>query len=139
MPWSSSLKAHKIESRIAVGKAPWCVNVPAELSETGKRQRLFFETEKEAKAECETLKARRDNFGNSLVAMTPARIAEAAEAFKILSPHGTSLLDAVRDYLRRHQEKTASKPWKEVFDEYLAMPKKRSPKYSRDLKEAQES
>ena len=139
MPASSSLKARKIESRVAIGWAPWCVNVPAELSETGKRQRRFFETEKEAKAECETLKARRDNFGNSLVAMTPARIAEAAEAFKLLSPHGTSLLDAVRDYLRRHQEKTASKPWKEVFDEYLAMPKKRSPKYSRDLKEAQES
>jgi len=139
MPASSSLKARKIESRIAVGKSPWCVNVPPELSETGKRQRLFFETEKEAKGECETLKSRRDNFGNSLVAMTPARIAEAAEAFKILSPHGTSLLDAVRDYLLRRKQKSASKPWKGVFEEYLAMPKKRSPKYSKDLREAQES
>ena len=137
MPASSSLKARKIESRIAVGKSPWCVNVPPELSETGKRQRLFFETEKEAKGECETLKSRRDNFGNSLVAMTPARIAEAAEAFKILSPHGTSLLDAVRDYLLRRKQKSASKPWKGVFEEYLAMPKKRSPKYSKDLREAQ--
>jgi integrase len=139
MPASPSLKPRKIESRVAIGWAPWCVNVPAELSETGKRQRLFFETEKEAKAECGTLKARRDNFGNSLTAMTPARIAEAAEAYKLLSPHGTGLVDAVRDYLRRHREKNASKPWKEVFDEYLAMPKKRSLKYCRDLKEAGEA
>jgi integrase len=132
----ASLKPYKSDTS---PNRQWCVDVPPHLSDTGKRKRKFFETEKEAKAECETLKARRDNFGNSLVAMTPARIAEASEALKILSPHGTSLLDAVRDYVRRHQEKTASKPWKEVFGEYLAMPKRRSPKYSRDLKEAQES
>jgi integrase len=139
MPAASSLKPRKIESRVAIGWAPWCVNVPAELSETGKRQRKFFETEKEAKAECETLKSRRDNFGVSLTAMTPTRIAEAVEAYKLLHPLSVNLLDAVRDYIRRHAERTSSRPWKEVFEEYLAMPKKRSPKYAKDLKEAQES
>jgi hypothetical protein len=62
----------------------WCVDVPADLSDTGKRKRLFFETETAGKAECETLKARRDNFGTSLAAMTPAKIAEASEAYKLL-------------------------------------------------------
>ena len=139
MPRPSSLEPHKIKSREKAGKAPWCLNVPAELSPTGKRQQLFFELKKDADAEAETLEARRDNFGVSLTAMTPARIAEAAEALKLLAPFGTSLLDATRDYIKRHSEKIASKPWKDVFAEYLVMPKKRSPKYSKDLKEAQES
>jgi integrase len=139
MPRTSSLEPHKIASREKAGKAPWCLNVPAELSETGKRKQLFFELKKDAEAEAKTLEARRENFGVSLTAMTPARIAEAAEALKLLAPYGTSLLDATRDYIKRHVEKTASKTWKEVFAEYLSMPKKRSPKYSKDLKEAQES
>jgi integrase len=132
----ASLKPYKSDTS---PNRPWCVDIPPHLSDTGKRKRKFFETQDEAKAECETLKARRDNFGISLTAMTPARIAEAAEAFKLLAPYGTGLIDATRDYIKRHTEKTASKPWKEVFAEYLAMPKKRSAKYSRDLKEAQES
>jgi integrase len=132
----ASLKPYKSDTS---PNRQWCVDIPPHLSDTGKRKRKFFETEKEAKAECETLKARRDNFGVSLTAMTPARIAEAAEALKLLAPYGTSLIHATRDYIKRHSEKSASKPWKEVFAEYLAMPKKRSPKYSRDLKEAQKS
>jgi integrase len=132
----ASLKPYRSETS---ANRPWCVDVPPHLSDTGKRKRKFFETQDEAKAECETLKARRDNFGVSLTAMTPARIAEAAEAFNLLAPYGTSLIDATRDYIKRHAEKTASKPWKEVFSEYLAMPKKRSEKYLRDLNEVKES
>src|SRR5258707_270613 len=97
---------------------PWGAHVSPHLSENGKRERKFFETEKEAKAECETLKARRDNFGISLTAMTPARIAESVEAYKLLHPLSVNLLDAVRGYIQRHTERTSSRPWKEVFEEY---------------------
>lgn len=119
--------------------SPWCVNVPKELSETGRRQELFFATKLKAVAECEKLKARKDNFGISLNTMTAARIAEASQAYKLLEPFGINLIDAVRDHVRRHEEKSASKPWGEVFTEYLGMPKKRSAKYEKDLREAQES
>jgi integrase len=115
------------------------VDVPPHLSGTGKRQRLFFETKGLADGECERLKARRDNFGRSLEEITRSQIDEAVEARKLLAPLAVNLLDAVRDYIRRHAERTSSRPWKEVFEEYLAMPKKRSPKYTKDLKEAQES
>jgi integrase len=138
MPAASSLKPRKIESRVAIGWAPWCVNVPAELSETGKRQRKFFETEKAAKAECETLKARRENFGNSLTAMTPARIAEAAEAYKILDEHGIGLLDATKGFLSAHQERKASIPFGQLFDLFMQAKEKRSKKYRTQLKWAKD-
>src|SRR5262249_1757301 len=108
----ASLKPYKSDTS---PNRPWCVDVPPHLSDTGKRKRKFFAKEREAKAECETLRARRDNFGISLVTMTPARIAEASEAYKLLDPHNLGLSDVVRDYLKRHAEKAASKPWKEVF------------------------
>jgi hypothetical protein len=78
--------------------------VPPALSDTGKRKRKFFETKKLAEAECERLEARRDNFGVSLTAMTPARIAEASEAYKLLDPHHIGLLDAVRGFLDDHKQ-----------------------------------
>ena len=133
---TASLKPYKSDTS---PNRPWCVDVPPNLSDTGKRQRKFFETEREAKAECETLKARRENFGVSLGTMTPARIAEAAEAYKLLDPLSVDLLTAVRDYTRRHHQLNASKPWKEVFDEYQKLPKHRSEKYQKELKDAGET
>jgi hypothetical protein len=103
---SATLKPKHRDGRIS----PWCVNVPPELSPTGKRQELFFATKAEAQNACEELKARRENFGVSLTAMTPARIAKASEAFKILDPIGVDLLDAVRSYAESHKARTASKP-----------------------------
>src|ERR1700751_4651562 len=84
MPRQSTLKPTEVKSRKARGLSAWCLNVPPELSETAKRRQLVFETKYEAEGECERLKARRDNFGNSLSSMTPARIAEASEAYKLL-------------------------------------------------------
>jgi integrase len=118
---------------------PWCVDVPANLSENGKRQRKFFATKGEAKTECETLKARRANFGVSLTAMTPARIAEAAEAYKLLDPHHLGLLDVVREYLETHKQRTASIPFGQLFDLYLEAKASRSRKYLEQLRWARES
>lgn len=136
MPASASLKPRKIESRVAIGWAPWCVNVPAELSETGKRQRLFFDTEKEAKAECETLKARRDNFGNSLTAMTPARIASATEAYKLLDPLGIDLMEAVKSHLHIVNQRAGSVTFGAAFDRFEEMKQGKSVKYRQEIRQA---
>ncbi len=112
--------------------------VPPALSDTGKRKRKFFETKKLAEAECERLEARRDNFGVSLTAMTPARIAEASEAYKLLDPHHIGLLDAVRGFLDDHKQRTASIPFSQLFDLYLEAKAKRSEKYKVQLRWAKE-
>jgi hypothetical protein len=118
---SATLKPFKVAGRIK----PWCVSIPPYLSSTAKRQRLYFATRDDAVRECDRLRVRKDNFGISLTSMTPSRIAEAAELYNLLAPYGVSLLEVGRDYVRRHNEKTASRPWRDVFEEYFAMPKKR--------------
>jgi integrase len=119
MPRTAKLKPAFRPEREAKGLAPWCVNVPAELAETGNRQQLFFDTKADAAAECEKLKARRDNFGTSLTEMTPARITEAGECYKILAPLGVDLLSAVRSYVASHKARNASIPFLDLFNLYI--------------------
>src|SRR5262245_6191313 len=54
MPRRFSLEPHKT----GPATAPWCVNVPAQISESGKRERKFFVTKSEAEAYSKTHRAR---------------------------------------------------------------------------------
>jgi integrase len=125
------------ETRGAKGRAAWVVNVPPNLSPTGRRQELFFASRTEAKTECEKLKARKDNFGVSLTAMTAARVAEAAECYKLLdlAADKRSLLEIVRAGLDLEQKRTASIPFGRLFQEYCdSRPAKTSTKHTRSLR-----
>src|SRR6516165_6031979 len=135
MPRAATLKPSELKSRKSRGLAAWCINVPEGLSETGKRRQLFFETKGEAIGECERLKARRDNFGNSLSAITPARIAEASEAYKLLDQRhaSDSLLAIVRQYLVQHDLRSQSVSLRTLFDEYLAARSHRTKKYLAEI------
>ena len=135
MPRAATLKPSELKSRKSRGLAAWCINVPEGLSETGKRRQLFFETKGEAIGECERLKARRDNFGNSLSAITPARIAEASEAYKLLDQRhaGDSLLAIVRQYLALHDLRSQSVSLATLFDEYVAARSHRTKKYLTEI------
>src|SRR5271169_5186415 len=108
MARSAILKPAHRDARATKGLAPWAVNVPSELSPTGRRQELFFSTKGEASTECEKLKARKDNFGISLSTMTSARVAAAAEAYNLLDPHRIDLLEAVRSHLRAVGQRSES-------------------------------
>jgi integrase len=112
----------------------WCVDVPAYLSDTGKRKRLFFATEAAGNTECETLNARRDNFGTSLAAMTPAKIAEASEAYKLLEGSSFSLLSAVHGFLAIQQTRSASITFIALFNLFLEAKKDRNLQYLRELR-----
>jgi integrase len=99
------------------------------LSPTGKAQRLFFPTKKAAALTALQLRNRQDNFGLSLSALSPARIAEASEAYNLLEDSGLSLLDAVRTGLSAHVARTASIPFFELFSRFREARSHRSPKY----------
>src|SRR6516165_11891624 len=135
MPRAATLKPSELKSRKSRGLAAWCINVPEGLSETGKRRQLFFETKGEAIGECERLKARRDNFGNSLSAITPARIAEASEAYKLLDERhaSDSLLAIVRQYLAQHDLRSQSVSLCTLLDEYVAARSHRTKKYLAEI------
>lgn len=114
----------------------WAVNVPAALSDTGKRRQLFFATKGEAQTECEKLKARKDNFGGSLALMNPARIAAAAEAYRLLDPLEIDLLDAVRAHVTLITERTASVTFEAAWTRFAELKADRSDKYRQEIRQA---
>src|ERR1700746_3117438 len=113
---------------------PWCVDIPSYLSDTSKRKRRFFKTKRQAETECEKLEARRDNFGVSLSTMTPARIAEASEAYKLLGGGSASLLDAVQGFLAVQKARQSSVTFLELFNLFLEAKKERNDQYRRELR-----
>lgn len=136
MPRTAILKPKSRKTRKASGLASWVVNVPPSLSPTGRRQELFFATKDEADTECEKLKARKDNFGISLTEMTPTRIAEAAEAYKLLEPRGIDLLSAVRSHIEMLDRRAGSVTFGTAFDRFAELKQTKSPKYRQEIRQA---
>ena len=75
-------------------------------SPTGKRERYYFETQKEAKKAASTRNLQITAFGSQTTLSDPDRVM-AAECIKMLTPFGKTLYDAARFY-RDHLEKTSS-------------------------------
>lgn len=97
------------------------LSIPAELSETGKRQQLFYSTQKEADTAAEQVKTRKRNFGETLTLLSSVRMNEAAEAFSLIdkAPVKTSLLFLVRDGLEKLKQRSASLTLDALFVAYI--------------------
>jgi integrase len=133
MPRPVRFKPYK--AQLADGRAPWALNIPAEFSDNGKRQRLFFASEKEAKARAEEFKARRHNFGASLGNLTSSQIVEAADCYQLLSTFPDARLkDAVLAYLETLRARSQSIPFLDLFNQYLNLKQNRSPIYLEALR-----
>lgn len=136
MPRTTSLKPAFRKARERAGLAAWVVNVPDYLSQTGNRQELFFAKKTEAQTECDKLKARKDNFGISLTTMTSAKVAAAAEAYKLLDPHNIDLLDVVKVHLQAIEQKSASVTFEAAFDRFAELKETKSAKYRQEIRQA---
>jgi integrase len=135
MARTASLKPHKNRARERLGLTPWVLNIPPDLSETGKRSRSYWATERQARAEAERLKTRRHNFGASLGALSSSQIVEAADCRELLSDFPeVSLKDAVLYYRQTLQGRAKSVSFLDLFNRYLDFKQKRSEKYPRELR-----
>jgi integrase len=130
----SSLKPAFRKERDDKGLAAWAVNVPSELSPTGKRQQLFFSTKIEAKAECEKLKARKANFGTSLALLSSTQITAAARACEMLAPYNLDLLEAVGAFLESHKQRMASVTFLQLCDQYIMAKSNRDDRHLKGLR-----
>jgi integrase len=139
VPRGSKLVPTEVKSRKTRGLAAWCVNVPAGLSDTGVRRQRFFDTKKLADAECEKLKARKDNFGLSLTSLSPARLTQAAKAFEMLEAQGIDLIDAVKEQIAAHKQRSSSIKLSEAFDKFEASKEGKSAKYRQEIRHARAS
>jgi integrase len=68
--------------------------------------------------------------------MTAARVAEAAEAYKLLDPMKIGLLDAVRSHVAAVKIRSASVPFGEAFDRFAESKSGKSPKYRQEIRQA---
>jgi integrase/recombinase XerD len=114
--------------------AAWCLNVPAKWSDTGKRQRMYFETLERAEGEILSIRQRKLTFGQTLEQLSPARASEALAAYRLLEGHDVSLLDAVTGFLAVHKDRNSSIPFLELFNSFLDAKKDRNQQYLRELR-----
>ena len=84
------------------------MNLPAKYTETGKRERHFYRTQREAQAAAKVLKQAAAEFGHRSQAIKPSLAEDATAAAAILGPLGLSLLEAARIVAGIRAKETAS-------------------------------
>jgi site-specific recombinase XerD len=97
----------------------WCINVPASITATGKREQHFFKTRDLAKAHGARLREKFVADGAKSNAITPTLAEDATLAAAVLEPWGLSLLEAARLVAGIREKESASKPLTTAADEWL--------------------
>lgn len=116
----------------------WRVNVPAALSPDEKRSRRFFPSRDDAEAFVNLLRIRSAQHGAGMEILPPAQAIAAVRSFAMLGEDAApeTLLEAVREYIERHNTRLASLPFEDAFKQFAdAQP--RSASYAQSLRQFQ--
>lgn len=97
----------------------WQVEVPATVSETGKRERHYFPTRDKAKEHSQKLREKFLLHGGNSAIIKPSLAEAAVAAEAILAPWGGGLVEAARFYVTAKQLEAASKPLTEATAAFL--------------------
>ena len=117
------------------GSRQWSVNLPAKVSQNGKRTRHFFETKQAALNYCDEQRIRLVNFGvQGSTLLSPGQVDQAANALELLKPHGVSLNEVVQEWLSRKQAAEASVTFEAAMDTFKDF-RKRSDSYTRSIRQ----
>jgi integrase len=114
----------------------WRINVPAFLSPEGKRSRRFFRNREEAEGFAGNLRMHFLQQKTDARVISPAESDAASRALEILGENASpeTLIEAVREYVARHNLRLASIPFEDAFQQFRdAQP--RSPSYAESLKQ----
>ena len=108
--------------KFQIRKTPdgWLVNVPASVSESGKRERHYHKTRDLAKDHASRLRDKFLEHGSAASAIRPSMAEDATRAAKILEPWGLSLADAALRIAAEFEKQAASKSVEEARDEWVA-------------------
>ena len=105
--------------KILKTKNGWQVNVPAGLTESGKRERHFHGTRDKAKEHAAALKEKYNQHGEAASIVRPSLAEAAIAAERILAPWDVSLVEAARIVAELKRRERASKPLNEAVDAWL--------------------
>lgn len=102
--------------KISTGK--WRLNVPAAVSPSGKRQRLFFESERLAKLEAHRLRDMAGRWGSEGRKIPATLAQDAAKAAEILKGEEVSLTMLARRYVEQKAKQEASVTFSELWQAF---------------------
>jgi integrase len=111
----------------------WRLNIPAKISETGKRQQLFYRTQKIALAAADDLKRKVELFGVQTRAISPTVAEQATAALNLLEPYGISLLEAARRIAEIESMQRRSSSIEDALNEYEKAKGGRSDRHTRSI------
>ena len=126
--------------RSTESKLPWRVNVPAQYSESGKRERVYFATQSDAKTFADKQKIRIENQGTATHLLTASQREAAVTAFQLLgnAASPSRLIDIVRQHLEFEKKKFASVTVKSLCEHFTKSKATKSSHYRRQLNTALE-
>ena len=101
------------------GRKSWRLSIPATLSPTGKRQRLFFESKKLAELEAMRIKGNSERWGTEGRSISATLAEDAARAAAILEKFDVTLTHIAKLYKEQKQLEAESKTFIEVWEERL--------------------
>jgi len=112
------------------------ISIPPDLSQSGRRERKYYETEQEAENELEVIVNRHRKHGEMIDQISSGQLSQALQAFKTLDESGIEahLPTIVAEWIETHKARTASVTFLTLFDEYLAAKHDRDPQYLRELR-----
>ena len=110
--------------------AKWMVNLPERYSQTGRRERHFFETKAVAQTFCDQIKTKVANYGSQAQVLSPTLVEQAAQAFEKLSAYKVSLNTVVEDWIARRKQATTSVPFSQLLDDFANGGRQQRPRSS---------
>jgi integrase len=112
------------------------ISIPPDLSQSGRRERKYYETEQEAENELDVIVNRHRTHGEMIDQISSGQLSQALQAFKTLDESGIEahLPTIVAEWIETHKARTASVTFLTLFDEYLAAKHDRDPQYLRELR-----
>jgi len=113
-----TVSQHKIKKILVAGM--WRVNVPAKYTLTGRRERHYYKTKKEALAEQKRLSDRKKVFGETASEISPSLAEQATKAAELLAPYGITLIEAAARIAAIERELVASVTIEKALDEFAA-------------------
>lgn len=98
----------------------WMLNVPANYSSSGKRQRLYFTTKAQARTRADQLKATKENYGASAHLLSASQLEDAARALELLEGSGVRLVELADKWRKEEEQRAKSITFREMIEAYAA-------------------
>jgi len=97
----------------------WKVEIPATLSQSGKRERAFFKTRDKARDYAQEMETKHRALGTNMLTIKPSLAEAALRAEEILTPTGASLIEAAQAFRKNWDALHASCAFGLAIADYL--------------------